>query len=236
MNNTIIFILSSVVLFLTACSSHHIYVNPQYKNQQIDDALLFIPQSINANIVKREEVLSEVDVHYSKNDYARIFSNALINNLKSYSKFKKVEFVKLPTAPITKAIEFSVEDDRLIEIDIPEKLLSIENTNPVFLLLLDSLKISFYKKLLEDSKPKKTFTVSGNTTEEALLYSYKTAGYYISVETNFTLYDNRRNAIVTHGHYAAEELYKQNKTIKKIVNTAVQNLVNSILQHSPFEK
>ena len=219
-----------------SCSKKNTFVTPEYIDNKIIDATLFISPITDISIIQQEEIFTELGVNIFKGEFLSTFSENLKKSLLDNSTFKKIYYLNNNLQPEFKTQFLDLNERGKFNIDLPKKPLEINLSEDIFILFLQDLVISFSKNEIESSKPGKKYLITPTPGGDVILHKLKNYNYYLISQTKYAIYDNTKNKIVSYGVVSAKEEYNKSRDMERLMNGAIQGLVKDILENTPFNE
>jgi hypothetical protein len=237
MRNKSFFYLFFFLVSLLACSNPTVFINPDYSDKIINNAILAIIPPGNADVIITEEVSEELSLTKTEDSLIIFLYDVLMVLLKEKSTFNNIYQVELTQDIEYEQKEFGLYNDTLT-FSIPKKNLSFGIDEGIYLFVIDNLEFKFDKRERDPTSPGKTFSVSGRSlsTKEAKLQLMHNYDYYFSIALKYCIVDNQKMEEVCFGNI---ETIKQYKFIRGIDETIKEVIVESalkIINNTPFEK
>jgi hypothetical protein len=227
-------ILFLLVFLIVSCSSKDIFISPEYKNEKIQNAILYISSINEFKIRHTENIFNESELTLINKKLVTTINEQLKPNLYSQTTFSKIDFIDLNGKINFNEKKLEFNDNNFFTFKIPSNKLETNDTN-VFILLIESFSVSIFKKERESSDPAKTFSISNPTPAETKLAPAKLADQIMSCEFKFMIWDNDKQKPVNYGYVNFENKFEENDDIDKMLTKIVENISTHIIKKSPFK-
>lgn len=225
-----------ILIIFTSCAHQTRYINPAYSDRQIGNAVLLLPQFENADFIKDAKLFNELDIYHTKEEYYSHFIENLENQLDEQSTFGRIKYISYESQPEYKKRTLELNQKEKFTFDLPAHPVQLDISEPVFILFLEDLLLSFSKKTKEATTSTRSYNVSGLRDEDAVLQPKKNFKYYITLRSNYVLYDNNTGELVSYGTVSTLERYTPPTPVKSSINRMIKEFTGSIFKKTPFEK
>ncbi|MFO7890588.1 MAG: hypothetical protein R6V04_09645 [bacterium] len=225
-----------ILIFFTSCANQTRFINPDYSNKQINHAILLLSQFENADFIKDEKLFNELDIYHTKEKYYLHFIENFEKHLDEQSTFERIEYISYQTQPEYERRTLDLNQKEKFTFDLPPHPVQLDISEPVFILFLEDLLLSFSKKTKEATTSTRSYNVSGLREEDAVLQSKKNFKYYINLKSNYVIYDNSTGELVSYGNVSSSERYTPPTPVINSINRIMKEFIGNIFKETPFEK
>jgi len=225
-----------ILTFFTSCANQARFINPDYSDKQINHAVLLLSQFENADFIKDEKLFNELDIYHSKEEYYTHFVDNFENYIDEQSNFDNIQYFSYKTQPDYKTQTLDVNQKEKITVSLPPQPLKLDMYDPVYILFLEDLLLSFSKKTKEATTSTRSYNVSGLRDEDAVLQPKKQFKYYITLQSKYVIYDNNTGELVSYGTISSSERYTPPTPVKNSINRIIKEFTGKIFKKTPFEK
>lgn len=223
-----------LLILIISCSSKDVFISPDYKNENLKNAILFISSIDEFKIRHTENIFNESELTLINKKLVTTINEQLKSNLYSQSTLSKIDFIDLNGKINFNDKELEFNDDNFFKFKMPVNKLETKEPN-VFILLIESFSVSIFKKERETSDPAKTYSISNPTPAETKLSPAKLADQYMSCEFKFMIWDNDKQKPVVYGYVNFENKFEENDDIDKMLTKIVENISTHIIKKTPFK-
>lgn len=229
-----IVLLFALIIF-ASCAHQTRFVNPEYKNKKITKATLLLPQFENSNFIENEELFQELDITESKEEYYSLFIKTLEKCLKDKSTFQTIKYFSYNAPPEYQTRKLDINPNQSITFDLPPEPIQVNISGSNFILFFDDLLFSFSKKTKEATTSTRTYSVSGLSDKDTKLYAMKNYKYYITISSEYVLYDNTSGDLVSYGTVSVQEQFIPPTPIEDFVTRIIKNFTGKIFTKTIFQ-
>jgi hypothetical protein len=230
-----LFLIPLFILLINACGTKDYIIVPEYRGQNIENASLIIPQIKEIKISQAENVFTEDQLMSFNKNFADELGQSLIEEIKAASTFQKVQFGDLEGKVTFKETELSFRGNETIRLNIPAKSIAFSDNEKIFLLLIDNISCSIYRKQRETSDPAKHYTASSPTPYDVALTPAKLSDFVFSTYVKYLIYDNENGREVSYGKINIVEKIPDGVEMNKLFKKVINKLSSIIIKETPFE-
>ncbi len=237
MKRTIIFIVPIFILIIfTSCAHQTRYINPDYSERQITNAVLLLPQFENCDFIENDTLFNELDIYNTKEEYFSYFMKNIEQHINDQSTFNTIKYIRYDTQPEYETRTLNLNKKEKFTFDLPLQPIQLDISDPVFILFFEDLLLSFSKKTKEATTSTRSYNVSGITDRDMKLHAVKNFKYYITLQSKYVLYDNNTGELVACGTASTKERYESPAPVEDIIKRMIRDFSGEIFQKTPFEK
>jgi len=219
-----------------SCANQTTFINPEYMDKKITNAILLLSQFENSDFIQNEELFTELTITKSKEEYYSLFVDNFEKCIDDQSTFQKIKYFSYDTAPDYETQIFDLDKKNKFKFDLPPKPIQLDISGYVFILFLEDLLFSFSKKTKEATTSTRTYTVSGLSEQDLKLHAVKNYKYYITLNTKYVIYDNSTGDVISYGTASTLERVIPPTDIDLQIKSIIQDFVQEIFKKTPFEK
>ncbi len=223
-----------LLLLIIGCSSKDIFISPEYKNEKLQNSVLYISTIDEFKIRHTENIFNESELTLINKKLVTSINEQLKPDMFSQSTLSKIDFIDLKDKVRFNEKKLEFNDDNIFTFKVPVNKLEINESN-VFVLLIESFSVSIFKKERETSDPVKTYSISNPTPAETKLAPAKLADQIMSCEFKYMIWDNDKQKPVVYGYVNFENKFEENDDIDKMITKIVENISLHIIKKSPFK-